>query len=209
MIVRVKQSHLFVLLIRPSWISFTACCLGTTLVLAAAFWPTIHDQATINAYLSTDYGLNALLDDFNTLLGTAWNSKLFYNVLVICFATLVGLLVYVGSESFRHMFAQTRATFTDISEATPQNRRHIATHLGVRIGLRVATAALWFIYILLFFRIVLPFCAAMVSRSTGAEGLTQLASNFWVFALLLAASHVHIIFVRLLVLRPRLFGSLA
>jgi len=140
-------------------------------------------------------------------MGAAFNSNLSYNIAVICFALLFGLAIYAVVESIRHMMAEARATLTEVAYADRVSKGSIERTLGLRIGLRAVSAFIWLGYTIFFFEAILPFCASFILKGTEHTPILSSVRNLLAFVLLLLATHMHVLFIRLLVLRPRLFGS--
>lgn len=90
-----------------------------------------------------------------------------------------------------------------------QYRHHVLNQeLGSRIAFRAGVFIIWVGYTALFLQFFLPF-AVLISR-IGAEQLDTPEGwlrNIWAFVIVLFCLHLHIIFARLFVMRPRLFGG--
>lgn len=200
-----KESRLFIALVTPSPISFALSCLFALLVLLGSSWSYLRDQPFFATYLSGDYGFNSLLETFNAALSRAFDSDLSYNIAVLCFALLFGLGAYAAIASFRHMVREAQITLDEMEYADARSKQAIERSIRLRMGLRTASTLAWLGYAVFFFNGLLPYCAML----TGSSSVTATLSlrNLLAFLLLLAATHLHVIFVRLLVLRPRLFGN--
>lgn len=202
----VKETRLFALLVSPSALSFTLTCLFALVVLIGASWSYVSSLPFFSTYLSGSYGFSSLLHELNIALGAAFNSNLSYNIAVICFALLVGLTIYIFVESIRHMVSEAHTAINEINYAG-QAARSVERTIGLRIGLRAASAFVWLGYTILFFEAILPFCASIITKADGDTPPMVAVRNLVLFIILLLASHIHVLFIRLLVLRPRLFGS--
>jgi hypothetical protein len=157
------------------------------------------------SYFSGDYGLNLLFQRINVILGAALNSSLAYNVAAVTFAALVGLSIYVVVASFQYMVTEAQVIRDEIEFTNQAVRHRVEAILGLRLGLRAAGLLAWSLYSVFFFNIIVPYCVALTTA--GADG--NVGSTHWLAAvlLLLAASHIHVIFMRLLALRPRVFDA--
>jgi hypothetical protein len=200
----VKESRLLATLLTPSPLSFILSCLCAALVVVGISWASLQSQSFLSPYLSGEYGFTSILHGLNVMLGTAFNSDLSYNIAVICFAALFGLGVYTTIASMRHIVNEAHVTLDEMEYADKRNKGAIGKSLGLRLGLRCVSGVVWLGYAIIFFNGILPFCSSLIS--TGSTQLISLRS-LAAFGLLFLAVHVHIIFVRLIALRPRLFGA--
>jgi len=172
-----------------------------------ASWSYVSNLPFFSTYLSGHYGFSSLLHELNLALGAAFNSNLSYNIAVICFAVLVGLAIYAMVESIRHMMADAHTALSEVNYADSRNRGQIEQTLGLRIGLRAVSAFVWLGYTIFYFEAILPYCASLIQKTTMASSTVASARNLSAFLLLLLATHLHVLFIRLIVLRPRLFDT--
>jgi len=140
-------------------------------------------------------------------IGRALDNLLPYNVIVVGFALFVGLIVFVTLEGVRHMHQEMDDTFDQVKFANAQSKQAMEKSIETRIGLKAVVGIAWLGYSLFYFNTLIPLCTTIVAKSTTHAPLAGPASNLLAFVLLLVATHLHVIFARLLVLRPRLFGA--
>jgi hypothetical protein len=202
----VKDTRLLALLLLPSPLSLILSALLTALVLLGANWSYLQAQPFFATYLSGEYGFGSLLSKFNATLGNALNSDLAYNGAVICFAILFGLGVYALAISFRHVVLEAQATLDKVEYADQRAKRTLERSLGLRIGVRALSTLVWFGYALFFFNGLLPYCVTLVTGGVQEQIILVALRNVLAGVLLLLTIHVHVIFVRLIALRSRLFG---
>ncbi|HKR81611.1 MAG TPA: hypothetical protein VJR27_01280 [Candidatus Saccharimonadales bacterium] len=199
-----KQSRLLLTLLQPSILSFVCTSLFAAAALLGSSWSYLKTQPFFTTYFSGDYGLHTLVSDVNATIGSTLNKILSYNIIVVCFAVLIGLIVFAILQSVHHMHIEMSEAIDDIKYASYQNKSALEKSLEVRVGLRVVTALAWLGYSLFFFNALIPLCATLVTKHYGS--VVGPISNLLAFTVLLVATHFHVIFARLLVLRPRLFG---
>ena len=202
-----KPPRLLAVLLRPSSLSLFLSSVFAGLALFGASLPYLRTQSFFTTYLSGNYGFSSLLADLNVALGRAFDSSLSYNIAVLCFAALVGLAIYATAESLRHMIAEAHTTLEEVEFANQSTKQVLEKRLGLRLGLRATSAFVWLIYTILFFSALLPFCASLVAKASSHAPLWLSARYAGAFILLVVGGHVHVILMRLLVLRPRLFGG--
>lgn len=201
-----KQSRLLFILLRPSMISFFCTSIFAGATLLGSSWTYLKTQSFFSIYLSGEYNLRTLLGEINTAVGHTLDKILSYNILVVSAALLAGLIVYVLLQSLTHMHEEISSSFSQI-EYTNQDKASAEKELERRIGLRVATAVAWLLYAFVFFDIIVPFTAAIVTKNSMHLNVLDSIYNFLIFLGLWLATHIHIIFLRLLLLRPRVFGA--
>jgi len=201
-----KQSRLLFILLRPSVASFFCTSIFAGATLLGASWTYLKTQSFFSIYLSGEYNLRTLLSEINTAVGHTLDKILSYNILVIGAAILAGLIVYVLLQSLTHMHEEISSSFSQIEYAN-QDKNSAEKELRRRIGLRVATTVTWLLYAFVFFDIIVPYTAAIVTKNSMHLSVLDSMYNLLTFVGLWLATHIHIIFLRLLLLRPRVFGG--
>ena len=191
----------------PSPLSFVLSSLFAGLVLLGASWHYLQTLSFFETYLSGHYGFSSLLSELNTALSGLFSSNLSYNIAVICFAILFGLGVYALVASWRHMLYSAHTTFDEVGFADQRSKRLIQKSLELRIGLRAVSAFVWLGYAFFFFNDIIPYCASFITEVSQPEAALASVRNLLAFLLLVLSVHIHVIFIRLIVLRPRLFSD--
>jgi hypothetical protein len=192
-----NQSQLLRMLFRPSLISCVGMVTGAGIVLAVMNWSRFHAQPFFEIYFSGEYGLWSVLRSLNVFLGQAADSIVAYNVAVICFSALVGLTLYLVVESVHHMAGTAHLHAKGITFGHGRE-------VSLRLGLRLICITVWLGYIVLFVKVIVPFCNWLVNGTVRPLG-PELLYGTLAFTVLCAAFHVHVLCLRLLVLRPRVF----
>jgi hypothetical protein len=180
-----RMTHL---LLTPSMVSAALCFVIGIVALSLADWTFFFKELSKHQYLTGrqnlgDYSvaghrLGALIPiDAATLLGG-----------VFCLLFVV-------------LFFQTLAAIRRQTVEGPGDGFR-------RFGARLLVLAAWLTYIFVTAKIILPFCALAV-RLGGDLLLAWQGFAYLLFgiALFVGALHVHIIFLRLFMLRPRVFGN--
>lgn len=193
------QSRLLLLLLRPSLFSLvTVVCLALGILLwnnwsyftyNDALYSTLYGEfGAITALERSPSLIQGVVDGLNT-------SPILYAVAVILAAAVAGWLAFLFIKVLRSGRELTGSTF----------QQHSAWQ---RIGVRIVIALFWALYGIITLYFVVPFCL-LLSR-IGAETIASLQGiglNVGALALLIFALHIHIIFLRLFLLRPRVFGG--
>jgi len=209
----VRTSRLAGMLLGPSLLSSTVSLLLSSTILVVAGWSYVKPDSGLYDYLFGPYGLTTILQNSSNAL-TAVNGALSgstaYNVAVAVVALFVGLLVYVFLGGINRIKDKTASARDEVEFISDKNLKKQAEHRAeIRFGFRLATLAVWIVYLILFARVIVPACL-LVSRLDATHYILtwrNIAASLAGLGLLLVAMHVHVILMRLLVLRPRLFGG--
>lgn len=212
----VHQLRLLRLLLQPSLLSFTLSSFTAAGILVVATWSHVSSHNLLYGYLFGQYGLTTILKESpNTFsaINTAFSSSssIAYDIAIGVFAVLVGLLVYALLQSLDHMLADAGDALQEIAYAGEPVKKSVKKEVGLRLGLRVINCIVWCVYWIFFVNVLLPLCL-VVAKTAGDSGVMPARWPEWTytllgFSLLLLTLHLHVIFLRLLVLRPRVFGG--
>ena len=207
------KSRLASILLSPSLLSATASIALSALVLGVSSWSYIKPDNGLYDYLFGPYGLTTIMQNSTNALSAvngAFSSPTAYNVAVALFALFIGLLVYVFLEGMDHVATKTSGAFQEVELINDRvTRKKAERQAELRLGLRVATLIIWILYLIFFARVIVPACILIGRLDTSHYLLTwhNVISPLIGLVLLFAAMHVHVICMRLLVLRPRMFGG--
>lgn len=183
------------------------------LVLGISSWSYIKPDSGLYDYLFGPYGLTTIMQNSTNALSAVngvFSSPAAYNVAVALFALFIGLLVYVFLEGMDHVATKTSSAFQEVELINDKVIKKKAEHQAeLRLGLRIATLIVWVLYLIFFARVIVPACMLVARLDTSQYMLTwhNVLSPLVSLVLLFIAMHVHVICMRLLVLRPRMFGG--
>ncbi len=198
-------------LLLPSLLSAITTLSVSAVVLLAAVFSLSNGSGLIYDYL---FGPGSSSDLISSARGSvdAFNNTVFGNVLlnkILYFGLwmLVGLLVYMilylvirGASAAAEDFEQT--TYKNA------NAELLMREFAGRAGLRAIAALCWFMYWIFFIKTLLPF--SVLSARIGADAMPGM--NGWVYGAvglltIMLSTHIHVIFLRLVALKARLFGA--
>lgn len=191
-------------------LSLSAVC--SFVILSVSNWSYVSPSSALHAYLFGPYGLATILEKSSNALSAIngiFGSPTAYNVAVPIFALFIGLIVYVILEGVDHVAADaTGRTDEVINISDAQIKKEMKKEVRLRAGLKTATMLAWFIYLIFFARVLVPF-AILFGRIDTAHVWTwqNVGRGLGALGLLLLAFHIQVIFLRLVVLRPRVFGG--
>jgi|SRR3989344_161761 len=201
----------FGILISPSLLSGSLTVIISVFVLLGATWTYSVGSGAIFNFL---FGKSSSAELIRTSQSSvsAFNNTVFGNptlnkILYFGFWMLVGILVYVI------LFFFVRGTSTavrDVEEATYTNvnKADLFKSFAARLGLRLLITVIWVIYSIFFAQIFFPF--SILAARIGLSELPHIMG--WVYSplslvVLGLSLHIHIIFLRLLMLRVRVYDS--
>lgn len=200
------------LLFLPSLLSRFTSVLLTLLVLGAANWIYVARSPQLYDFFFGKTGFVTVLqntpNNFNDMLTTIFSASITYKATIVLLAILAGLLVYVLLEGFGHAVLGAADAWEDIQTADTRGKKAVEREVSVRLAVRCISLVSWLIYWLLFFQVLVPFCI-LTTRMTATELFSWSGGVRAIFgtALLLLGIHLHTVFMRLILLRPRLFGG--
>lgn len=206
-----QQFRLFQLLLKPSLLSGLAASLVSLLILGVGNWLYAERSSFFSQYLFGRYGLVTNLQQSQ---GNIWEAALglfdkpfSYNIVILLAAIVCGALVYIALESVTRSVDSVHETWEEIRYAERGSRHLIEVELGTRWIIRSLAIGAWLAYWVAWLSAVLPFCL-LATRLLFSDSLQPIS---WFYAGLGLAVcwlglHLHVIFVRLILLRPRVFG---
>jgi hypothetical protein len=207
-----QERRLFWLLLRPSLSSSLVTLFTTALIMLSSGWLYVSHNAIFYDYFFGPNGINtSLLRLPNTgVLLRTWllgNTATYYIVLVVT-AIIAGLTVFAVLQGVRRLMQQSTSGWNLLHSHSHQATVEIHD-LFVRLALRVLGCLGWCVYIVVSTAVLMPFVLLLLQ--SGIEDVaTSMPSGLFniaeCFVALLIFIHVHIVFLRLVLLRPRLFG---
>lgn len=203
------QKRLALILFTPSLISGSITILLALGLNAYSAWTFIRDNELFNGLFSGAYGLHAYFGDASYGV-SAWSNAFIsspaaYYILVGGVSIAAGLAVFTLLQVAGLIGRESQELLRD----TPANRVNKHEALG-RLGLRMVSIVGWTLYAAFFISTLLPFTTLL--NELGVEVIGEGKTVGWVqcalsLVLLMCAIHLHVVLIRLIALRPRLFGG--
>lgn len=205
-----KQTRFYQVFI-PSVASGIICTLLALLTLMASNYYYSAGKGAIYNFI---FGKNSSVEligqsksTVGTISDTIFGNHILNKVLYFAFWMMVGLLVYLLLYT---LIKGVSSAAEDIEQAAYTNSRldDLEHTVGVRLAIRTAATILWFSYSLIFVKLLVPF--SIVSARSSIRLFPRPIA--WLDALIgwLVLSfclHLHVVFLRLVTLRVRLFGT--
>lgn len=206
------QLRLTGLLLGPSVLSGSVALLASFCILAVSNWLYITPDNPLYNYLYGPYGITTVFQNSSnalTAINGAFSSPSAYNIAVLIFALLVGLMVFAFLQGIDAIADHTKEEIQEVTYVSDQAlRKRMRKQAGLRFAIRLATGITWVMYLIFLCRVIVPYCLLLGQLDT--QNLWTI-SNLWqslaAFLGLSLGFHMSVIFMRLTVLRPRLFGG--
>lgn len=130
-----------------------------------------------------------------------------YITLVCVVAVVVSAVVYLFLGSFERALSSLFNTLTIVQNADGQYRQQMRAEALARLIFRALALVGWVLYSLLFAAFLVPAFVALFSSGIADLSHVDWLALFTAYGALWIALHAHVVFARLLCLRPRLFGG--
>jgi hypothetical protein len=210
------QLRLTWLLLSPSLSSGVMTVVCTIFIVGMSGWLYINHDQLFYDYLFGPRGIQTTLiqitDTSAVLRNWLLGSVATYYILLFVTAVIVGLTVFAILQNAKKVLNGSLFVWQGLHNAT-QAHKDALKEMFTRLALRIICLLIWAIYLALFITILIPFSTLLVQlgidritmRVPELDGLLYIAASI---ALVLASLHLHVVFARLVRLRPRLFGIL-
>lgn len=202
-----SQRRLLQLLLQPSLFSGTVIFILTCAVLGSSAWAYISSQQLFYDYLFGPYGLETYLWQHaahaTSVRDAFLASPIAYYIIVTLVATAIGFAVYV--------VLQLLGVLSQAAHTYGQTRNRLHAVVSSRPLVRILGLLGWAAFGAFFFSTLLPF--SLLSVQQGSERIRLHDISHGALYCLLAVGvlawslHLHVIFMRLVWLRPRVFGG--
>ena len=205
-----RQRQLFKLLILPSYGSGIATFVVSLVFLGYSAWLFISNNQLFYGAIFGPYGVKTLVWQ-NSLALNSWQQLLFsssiaYYIALLGVAIIVGMTVFTVLQAFGFL---VRGSSELLHEALDVRRR-TSRELFYRLALRVVAIVGWGMYLSAFFSSILP--TILSANQVGIERIQAqeyfgAVDSIGAFLGLILALHMHVIFLRTVLLKARVFGG--
>ena len=198
--------RLFGMLLTPSWLSGSMVVLISCLdCLAVVVLPRYQASSVRLDFLA--YSAGQLSTTYQQVNSHLFSNSLFGNLPLLIFWGLVGLVVYLFAANIFTALYEAAELKAEL-DYVHADRHKLLWRPVQNLLLHLAVLLVWGVYILFFFHHVLPYSVATAIVGSGQLGTLQTSSYALLGIVIMAvALHIHIVLLRLLLLRPRLFSS--
>lgn len=143
---------------------------------------------------------------------TALNDKVFNNPVVnkivfFSFWFFTGLIAFLLFSSITSSIGAAKQ-LTDQDQLYNAPRNMLQNQLRTKFAVRAAALFGWVIYTVLFSKLILPYAVLSFKIATdGAADITNVGTGLLGGVILLVAWHIHVVFLRAFLIKPRAFGG--
>ncbi len=199
------NKRLFVAVFTPSWLSAVVCILVGLFVSVGVVFVSGYRSSALRLDVityKTPQGATAYHAASSGLLANPFIG----NLPLIAFWTIVGFAVYLFAINIFRAISST-AELKDEMDYVNVNRHDLLWSAIEQLLVHLGVLIIWVAYILFFLHQILPYCINLALVGT-TQITSPLGGGYALLAtvVLALAMHLHAIFLRLLLLRPRVFS---
>lgn len=198
-------------LVTPSYGSLSASLLFAFLLLVLSNWSYVTPDNPIYVYLFGANGLASVLEGYADSLrfvSDILNNTSSYYAAVLIVALLIGFLVYIFLEGADHIADSAKEEVHEVTYVhDPRAKQRVKRGVIARISLRAVTSLVLVCHIVCLLKLILPYSLVLGHIDMlHFWSWNSLGSMLGSTVLLVLALHIGVIILRLLMLRPRVFG---
>lgn len=196
------------LVLTSSWLSGLAVVVtGLVIVVGTLVIANYQGSSLQQQIFEARQGVGETGFNLQTITDNLARNTFISNLPLFLFWAGLGVIVYLFATSMWGALAQAEELREEL-EYVHAPRHQLVQNTLLHLAVRLAVLLLWLGYLQIFLKVLLPYClaAAHVAATTQAR-LSGIGYGFLAFMVLLVALQAHVIFLRLVFLRRRLFGS--
>lgn len=193
----------------PSWLSglvvTVLCLVGVIGTLIVSNYQGSRLQQQL--FEARGSGPLPLRSDFQTITDNLAHNQVVSNLPLFLFWAVLGIIVYLAATNLWNVLGSAEELREELNYVNAP-KRHLVQNVVVHLAARLVVLAAWLAYVQLFLKVLLPYVldaahiAAVDLLSLSGIGYTLLA-----FAVAWVALQAHVVFLRLVFLRSRLWGD--
>lgn len=197
------------LLLQPSWLSgliagFASLAVVGGMVIVSNYQGSSLQQELFEAKAGQS---TASVLGFRTITDNLASNSVVSNLPLFLFWAALGVIVYFFAVSLWEVFGKAEELREELDYVNAP-KKHLVRTVILHLLVRLLCLGIWLAYLQLFLRVILPYVlaaahvAAVNLVSASGIGYTLLA-----LAMLFVALQAHVVFLRLVWLRLRVFGG--
>lgn len=197
-------------LIQPSLSSFTVSLLLTIVVVGAGLW--FSDVKTGVLFNTLTFGANTTTISTSQTTLAQFNDRVFGNdllnkILFYCLWLFIGCMVYLVVSAIITFGGEAEEAVEELKYVHARREQLERVFLS-RLGVRLVAILLEVVYAIFFIRLFLPYSTYAVHVGVNQNSLLPALGYIGLGTIvLLAAWHIHVVLLRMIALKPRLFES--
>lgn len=195
-------------LLTPSWLSGLICVVAGLAVVMSSFAIMHYNGSSIQFLRQNESAKQSVITQNSDSVSTNLDDNRFVsNAPLLVLWAGVGLLVYF-------LLAQVMKTFSHAADLEHSldyvhvNRQKLIHQELLKFAVRAVILVAWFLYIQFTIHILIPYVVALAYAASGDLGwLTDTVYLAGAACLMIIGMHIHVVMLRLLLLRPRAVGQ--
>lgn len=195
-----------VLLITPSWWSGLTAVTITLLIIGTAYIRTSSSGGLVKDGVTGFQSLFVFSPIYHRLTDALAQNNLASNIPLLLFWSIVGAVVYLIAAWLFTVITKTAALEQTLFYENV-SRHSFLESLAVSFGLRLLAVFVWLVYCALFFKSVLPATVAAGKMAAMSSLTSSLGPLLLAVVTLFVAIHLHVVFIRMILLRTRVFSD--
>lgn len=202
------------MLVTPSWLSGTISVVGGLALIAATLTALHFPGSDFGQFLQAEQEKRAaasqpkLDDSYVTVNSNIEENSFVSNLPLLVFWGVTGLIVYSMVINLLSAFGKA-VELTEEMKYVNVNRHELINNVLTKFFVRVFCLAVWLLLIQLTLKLFIPYSVAAVQVANGSDKITELIGYLLMaFSITAVTLHMHAVLLRLIRLRPRVFGDL-
>lgn len=194
----------------PSWLSgfaagLTSLAVATWTIAISNFRGSNLRQELFEARHS---GVAMSTFDFKTITNNLARNHFISNMPLFLFWAGIGVIVYFFAVSIAGAFSNAIEMERELAYVHAPRQRLVRT-AALHTILRLVMLGVWIVYLQVFLRILLPYSLGAAHVAASSALLNGVAYSVLAVVVLFVALQIHVVMLRLIFLRTRIFGSSA
>jgi hypothetical protein len=196
------------LAITPSWLSGFVACLAS---LAVVVWTIVISRfrgSNLRQELFEVHASGAGISsfDFKNVTDNLARNQVISNMPLFLFWAGIGVIVYFFAISIAGAFGKAVNLERELGYVNAPRQRLLRT-AALHAILRLVMLGAWIVYLQVFLRILLPYSLGAAHVAATSALLSAVVYAAVSAVILLVSLHMHVVMLRLIFLRTRIFGS--
>ncbi|HEX7632840.1 MAG TPA: hypothetical protein VF401_00785, partial [Candidatus Saccharimonadales bacterium] len=195
-------------LMRPSWLSgLLVVVVSLVIVVGAVVAMQFRSSDFHYLYQLQNQKPQAVANNYQTLNNGVTSNALISDIPLILLWGGIGLIVYWCTMSLIRAYRSVGELEMELNYVHA-NRQELIHQTVWTVLVRIVVLLSWFLYLQATVHLLIPYAVAIGYAASGANGVILGAAYMaWGVGLLSVVLHIHVVLLRLLFLRPRLFGN--
>lgn len=170
-------------------------------------WSQLSNNILVPEYLKLSAILQTTPGSFTALFYALVSGQTLYYFLVFVVAAGGTIAVYLSLDGVERLLSGIFGAISAVQTAPQRAKRKVVAETIIHIGFRILALVAWVAYGILFIEVIVPFSALGFYADLKGATMADIGFAMLITLFLWLCVCVHTVFLRLFVLRPRVFGS--